>query len=254
MKLLPIDFHTHLDPDIDPGALLSLDAVVFGATPSLSAASVGVQRQDRLAVWGVGCHPALVGAQEAWQVPLFKELVIATAFVSEVGLDGDSRVPLELQAARLDEMLSIVRSVGQRLVSLHSYRATSELLSVLERYPSDGYVLHWWLGSRDETRRALELGCYFSVNASSARRSDLLDEIPISRLLTETDHPAGNRFAGPDQRPGNVTSVEKVLAGHYGLSMAQVREQMWRNLGRLVVSTNCGHLLPRNLRVRLSAL
>jgi TatD DNase family protein len=120
--------------------------------------------------------------------------------------------------------------------------------------PIQGAVLHWWLGDTKQTQRAIELGCYFSVNASMLRRSDLLDCLPLDRLLTETDHPFGDRSSGRGRRPGNVDDVEQALARLHGLDPADVRRVMWRNLTELVRLTRCGMLLPRPVRVTLAAI
>ena len=45
-------------------------------------------------------------------------------------------------------------------------------MEVLEAGSPPGIILHWWLGDAQQTRRAVDLGCYFSVNASSVRRKD----------------------------------------------------------------------------------
>ena len=52
--------------------------------------------------------------------------------------------------------------------------------------------MHWFTGSRSEARRAVALGCYFSVNTEMTRNERgqaLVADLPIDRLLTETDGP-----------------------------------------------------------------
>ena len=53
-------------------------------------------------------------------------------------------------------------------------------------------VLHWFTGSGPDVRRAIDLGCYFSVNEQmlkAPRGRSLLEAVPLARLLTETDAP-----------------------------------------------------------------
>ncbi|WP_175473007.1 TatD family hydrolase, partial [Curtobacterium sp. MMLR14_014] len=105
----------------------------------------------------------------------------------EIGLDSRARVDRRLQLEVFEEIAAV--TVDQpRFVSVHSSGATSLVLDVLEEHDAPGRVLHWWRGSRAETDRALELGCYFSVNV--ANELDL-SNVPLERLLTETDHPSG---------------------------------------------------------------
>ena len=119
---------------------------------------------------------------------------------------------MRTQQTTLRAVLGVLQH-APRIASLHSYRATNVVLDELSARPVKGAVLHWWLGDAHETQRALELGCFFSVNASSVRRADLLDLIPPDRILTETDHPLGDRRGGRAARPGSVAAVEKALAG-----------------------------------------
>lgn len=200
----------------------------------------------------MGCHPGLVSAHEAFDIKRFASLITRTAFVSEIGLDGSSRVPVATQEATLDSILTILQR-APRIASLHSYRATDHVIAALERRPIRGAILHWWLGDAGDTRRAVELGCFFSVNASCVRRTDLLGLIPLDRLLTETDHPFGDRRSGAAARPGHVTTVEESLARQHGKAVATIRSAMWTNLARLVSETGCAQLLPRAVRRQLIA-
>lgn len=243
MKPRPsLDLHAHIDANIHPSELRSL-GVVFAATRSLDEAAIATRRRDAQTIWGVGCHPGLAGAQKHFDIQRFSDLIRRTSFVSEVGLDGKSRVPLETQSRTLDAILEVLMECP-RLTSLHSYEASDGVVRSLERYPIEGSILHWWLGDERQTRKALDLGCCFSFNSSSIRRTDLLDLIPLDRLLTETDHPFGDRRCGSAARPGFVGPVERAFAHRHRLSAASVRATMWENLARLIGQTQCEELLP----------
>ena len=127
-----------------------------------------------------------------------------------------------LQRQTLTGALSVLQK-NPRLTSLHSYKATSELLSLIAEFPQPGLILHWWLGTESETNRAVELGCYFSVNGSSvvgekfSRRYQLIvcyrkriirletgvggfsDQVKLDTLRRHLQKPTvsvGRRFAG----------------------------------------------------------
>lgn len=246
-----VDLHAHVAVDIDPAELARL-GVVFAATRSLDEAASAVSRQDVRAIWGVGCHPGLARAQRAFDQRRFSDLIARSAYVSEVGLDGESRVPMSTQKDTLDAMLDILAQ-APRITSLHSYQATEQVVASLEARPIKGAVLHWWLGDEEQTRRALDLGCFFSLNASSVGRTDLLDLIPLDRTLTETDHPFGDRTTGREARPGLVTGVERALARQHHTAPSVIRSHVWRNLARLVGGTGCAGLLPPAVRRELLA-
>jgi len=226
--------------------LRSLGAVVFAVTRSLDEAEQALERSDETTIWGVGCHPGLVRAQKSFDSGRFRELVGRTPYAGELGLDGASRVSLEIQQFTLARALSVLQQ-SPRITSLHSYMATNQLLDVIAECPQPGLILHWWLGTDSETDRALDLGCYFSVNASSVRRRDLLAQIPLDRVLPETDHPFGDKGRGP-RRPGEIARVETALARVHNLSTETIRKCTWRTLGDIVNATHTHRLLPSPVR------
>jgi len=252
-RLPPIDLHAHIKADITSSDLTGLGSLVFAATRSLDEAELALGRSDPWTIWGLGCHPGLAGAQKVFDPVRFAGLMTRTAYVSEVGLDGKSRVPAHVQRATFEAILAALQA-SPRITSIHSYAAVEEVLGCLEARPIEGAVLHWWLGDEDQTRRAAELGCYFSINAGMLSRPDLLALLPLDRVLAETDHPFGDRSSGRGRRPGNVEAVEQSLARLHVLDQNAIRQAMWRNLATLVRETRCGSLMPRLVRITLAAL
>ena len=250
-SLPPIDAHAHIDAAIDRTEIRNLGALVMAVTRTLDEGDIATRRDDGMVIWGVGCHPGLKNAQNAFDAYRFQELLTRTAFAGELGLDGKSRVPMDEQVETLFEAFDVLRQTP-RLTSLHSYAATGQLLEVLEAGSPPGIILHWWLGDTQQTRRAVDLGCYFSVNASSVRRKDVLAGIPCDRLLTETDHPFGDRRSRP-RRPGLVDDVEQALGHQHAMSPSEVRRLMWSNLRLLIATTGCSTMLPPETRVALIA-
>lgn len=241
--LPPFDMHAHVATDITPRALEELGAVVFAVTRSLDEYEQVQSRSDAVSVWGLGCHPSLVKAQANYDQNRFANLLQTAAFVGEIGLDGSSKVPIQQQEEVLASVLTVIATT-RRLTSVHSYRATKRVLDLIEDSGVEGVVLHWWLGSKAETKRAVELGCLFSVNSSM----DLgkLEEagVPLDLLLPETDHPSGNRRGESPRQPGNTLEVERAVASTYGVAVVEVRSQFWRTLVDQVDVTMTMPLLP----------
>ena len=250
--LPPLDLHAHVDTGIEAAELIALQAIVFAVTRSLDEAEQALKRSDGTTIWGVGCHPGLVGVQKAFDAERFQALAEATPYVGELELDGASRVPMEMQRHTLTSALGALQQ-SPRITSLHSYKATSEILGLIAECPQPGLILHWWLGTQSETARAVELGCYFSVNRSSARRRDLLAQIPLDRVLPETDHPFGDKGREP-RRPGEIGQVEAALAEIHGLSTEEIRTRTWQTLASIVQETRTGRLLPERVRRQLAAV
>lgn len=242
-SLPPLDLHAHIATDIHPRELEGLGAVVFAVTRSLDEHEVIRERSDAVTVWGVGCHPGLVAAQRRFDADRFAAAIRHAAFVGEVGLDGSSKVPMELQEEVLASVLDTVATTP-RLTSIHSYRATKRVLDLIEQSGAQSVILHWWLGSEAETKRALALGCLFSINQSMDLGKLRAAGVPITALLPETDHPSGNRRAQAPRQPGQTLDVERSVASAYGVSAAEVRTQFWSTLAEASTTNETFGLLP----------
>ncbi|EPH06983.1 hypothetical protein HMPREF1531_00027 [Propionibacterium sp. oral taxon 192 str. F0372] len=250
-QLPPLDLHAHIDPKTRPADLERLGAVVFAATRSLEEYESVMARRDQVTIWGVGCHPGVVQAQQGFNAERFTSLLASTGFVSEIGLDGRSKVPIVDQKKVFTSVLGALQATS-RIASIHSSGASDRILDALERTPIQGAVLHWWRGSKTETLKAIELGCWFSVNAAGMKYPGDVSLIPLERILTETDHPSGDRTSTTPRQPGSVDDVEQALAKIYSVDVRAVRGQIWTNLARLVDEMKVEGLFPTAVRRMLA--
>ncbi len=131
MKALPsLDAHAHLNPTRTVDELAESGAVL-AMTVSLEGAALAIDRGDPQIVWGVGCHPRKLRAQESFDAERFRDLAERTAVVGEIGLDTGSHyrhASLETQLHTFRAALEIVADLP-RIVSIHSYRATELMVS-----------------------------------------------------------------------------------------------------------------------------
>lgn len=231
--LPPIDAHAHIDVRIATHELDRLGAAVLAVTRSIEEWGAAAGRRDATTVWGLGCHPSVQSAMNAFDEARFVDALRTAAFVGEVGLDRRSRVPM---ARQVEVLTAILRAVQRnpRSVSIHSTGATAAVLDLLERHRIAMPILHWWRGTPRETARAVELECLFSLNGHEAKSPKVIDSIPPERVLTETDFPHSRRYDAAADRPGATGTVEQLLASRHGLGQAELRDQMWRTLGRLL--------------------
>lgn len=247
-----LDMHAHIEPTIAASELLALNAYVVAMTRRLDEFESVRSRSDPSTIWGAGCHPGLVREVQRFDPDRMREAIRSTAVIGEVGLDGTARTPLADQTRVLRSLLE-VSSETPRLLSLHSYRATDQLLELLSAYKPRGAILHWWLGSPQATEAALEAGAYFSVNASQAAKWPSLRLVPANRVFLETDHPFGDKSERGSRRPGTLTTAEATVAQAFGLSVEALRMQAWRNLRTLCEKLSLVELLPRAFQVQLLA-
>ena len=225
------DAHCHLDlmahPDAvaDEATALGLGLFDCGVNPrDFSAANERACRQPSI-IAGVGLHPwwladghcgptdELCGNAE---IDLLCQIAAQERFVGEVGLDFSARFagsePLQIQALnRLCDALVQHPLIG-RVISIHAVRSAGAVLDVLESHgllipnpDSPVIIFHWFSGTSDELVRARNAGCYFSVNErmlASKRGHEYARQIPLDRLLLETDSPA---------EPNTETSAQSLI-------------------------------------------
>lgn len=97
-------------------------------------------------------------------------------------------------------------------------------------------MLHWFTGTKSEAKRALDLGCFFSINAvmlDNERHAPMVGVIPLHRLLTETDGP----FMKTGERPSKPADVSLAIEGLgrlHGLPAVEVAAAVRENLRSLL--------------------
>lgn len=241
-----IDFHCHLD--LYPDALNLLTEVArrneftlaVTTSPRAFLATSRVFAGKETVHVGLGLHPEVAEAKQNEEA-LLVQLVSSTRFIGEIGLDGSSRFKssLPLQERIFTSVIAECQNQGGRIMSIHSRGAESRLLNILEAHPNAGIpVLHWFSGSRKELQRAIELGCWFSVGpamlASEKGRSHL-GEMPLNRVLPETDGPFAQRRGVP-LMPWEACDISSHLELLTVKSKAEVSSMLRENLKRLINS------------------
>jgi len=250
LPLPPLDAHAHVAPNVPASDLASLEAAVFAMTPSLSEWEQAAGRTDELTAWGLGCHPAVSDEVEGFSPTAFSEALDSAALVGEVGIDARRGTAIATQKDVFSQVLEMLVE-RPRLVSIHSIGASSKVLDALERHPQSGAILHWWRGSISETDRAVEMGCFFSLNAAEVRRPKVIDRIPPERVLTETDFPHTRRHEPTGGQPGVVETIEHALGQAWTLDEWGVRRRIWSNLAALLERTGSTPWMPPGIRKAL---
>ena len=177
------DAHCHLDlmahPDAvaDEATALGLGLFDCGVDPRDFANAHGRTRRPPTVIKGIGLHPWWLADERCGnaEIDLLCQIAAQERFVGEVGLDFSARFagsePLQIQAFdRLCDTLVQCPLAG-RVISIHAVRSAGAVLDV----------------------RARDAGCYFSVNErmlATKRGREYARQIPLDRLLLETDAPA----------------------------------------------------------------
>lgn len=245
-----IDFHCHLDlyPD-HAAAVREADAagvftLAVTTTPKAWARNHELTCHTRHVRAALGLHPQLVRSR-AEEIALWETLLPQTRYVGEVGLDAGPRFykSLDQQKDIFARVLRACAKAGGKIITVHSVRAAKAVLDHIEEHLpqlNNRVVLHWFTGTKSEAARALDIGCYFSINSamlSSEKASALVRTLPVERMLTETDGPF-TEIDGRPARPADVASTVPVLAALLGLPTATLAKTMKDNLRRLLEETD----------------
>ena len=224
------DFHCHVDLHRDPAWLVAqcererIATIAVTTTPRAWSQNHQWTERSRYVHAAVGLHPELVGERYA-EVDLLLQLLSATRFVGEVGLDGSPQHAASYQRQKnvFDKVLRASQAEGGRVVTIHSRRAAEDVISLIEAHTTPDRVLtilHWFSGSIAAAKRGAATGCYFSVNGAmlaNERGRTLIRSLPHDRLLTETDSPFTSS-GGRKSLPWDVMSTADRLSIELGIA------------------------------------
>lgn len=241
-----VDFHCHLDLYPDHAQLIAecdrekVTTLTVTTTPKAWARNKELAKDATPVRVALGLHPQLVAEREA-EIALFERLLQESRYVGEVGLDASPRFykSFDAQERVFERVLRACAEHGNKVLTVHSVRSASKVLGHVEKIlpPDRGrVVMHWFTGSPVDARRAVNLGCYFSVNSEmlrSPKHRALVEQLPIDRMVTETDGPFV-RIHGVPVRPRDVADTVSQLALLVGMSASAMAAQILRNHSALL--------------------
>lgn len=192
-------------------------------------------------VWcTLGTHPH--HADEADE-KFTKEQVLALANhprlvgIGECGLDYYYDHADRAEQARSFEMQLEVAKELDLPVVIHSRDADEDTIRILKAAgPKLRGVMHCFSGTRYLAEEALSIGFYISLSGiltfnKSQELRDIARDVPMDRLLVETDSPylAPVPLRGKRNEPANTVHTAAVLAGLKGVTAAEMGDVTTRN-------------------------
>lgn len=231
-----VDFHCHIDLHKNPEGLVSkcerehILTLAVTTTPKAWPQNRKWTAASEYVHAAVGLHPELVGERYD-EIRLLEEYITESRLVGEIGLDGSPqhRSSWDTQREVFVRALRRAQEAGGRVVSIHSRRAADETIRLLAEYTTPDRVLpvlHWFSGSRATAMKAARHGCYFSVNQRMLDHKagiDLVRNLPIDRLMTETDFPFTSQGDQPSE-PSDTRATIRNLAALCDSDASEVHE------------------------------
>jgi TatD DNase family protein len=272
--LLLIDSHAHLDSaDFDPDRAETLARAQEAGVRALLTIGTGhtldelrrallLSQQHDWIYAAAGIHPhdakdfteADIAALAKWMT---QTRVLAWG---EIGLDYHyDHSPRDVQAQVFRTQLSHARG-AKRPIIIHCREAWDDCLRILEsdwRSSGLGGILHCFGGTLPDARRGMDMGFMvsFAGNATYPKAQDLRDvsrEIPLDRLLIETDCPflAPQPKRGRRNEPAYVAEVARTLATVRNLSADEVAAATAANFLRFFGLVEASSSRPRGMQGR----
>jgi TatD DNase family protein len=247
-----IDTHAHLFDDrfrkdlpavLERAAAAGVErAVCLGIDLESSRQSVEIANRYPLVVAAVGIQPN--SAAEAkpgdWEaIVKLAESEPRVVAVGETGLDRYwDRAPFALQEDYFARHIELGRRLDKPFV-IHCREAEADVVKALRDHASKGSlraVMHSFSGDLATAQECLEMGLFISfagmVTYPTAQNlRDVAKEVPLDRLLVETDCPylAPQPVRGKRNEPAFVAHTAALLADVKGVSVAELGEATTRN-------------------------
>jgi TatD DNase family protein len=246
-----IDSHCHLDfPDFEDERDAVLQRARDRGVGGFVTINTRVRQFDTLreiaethddVCCSVGTHPH--NAAEEDDLPLEDILKLAehpkVVAIGEAGLDYHyDRSPRDAQERGFRKHIEAARRTGLPLV-IHSRDAEDDTAAILEEEMGKGAftaVLHCFSSAPRLAHAGIALGLYVSFSGIlTFKRSEelraLATELPVDRLLVETDAPylAPMPNRGKRNEPAYVVDTARVLAECRGLSELEIAAQTTAN-------------------------
>lgn len=195
--MLMIDSHIHIDFYDNPAKIIrqimkeDISSIFVTHLPELyEKQRVAIENIPQIFL-AVGFHPILVNEYD-FREDIFINALKTTKFVGEVGLDY-SVARTEKSRKKQQEIFNNICGYSKgHVLSVHSRLAEKDVLSIMKENKIENAIFHWYTGTKDLIPHILEEGYYFSVNPSMLRSNkgkSILKDIPLNRLLIETDGP-----------------------------------------------------------------
>ena len=191
----------------------------------------------------VGIHPHESRHYNAEFAQKMTQLAInpKVVAVGEIGLDyyydlSDRQTQRDVFAEQLE--------IADKLhlpVTLHirdAYGDAWDILRAQKRHLNNGVLWHCYSGSAEFARQAVKEGHYFAfggaITFKNANKADVFAQIPIERVLSETDSPYMSPvpLRGTVNTPLNIPIIVDKMASFYGVSAdvmdARIRDNTLR--------------------------
>ncbi|MED4464730.1 TatD family hydrolase [Metabacillus fastidiosus] len=154
--------------------------------------------------------------------------------IGEMGLDYYwNKSPKDIQKEVFRKQIALAKEVKLPII-IHNRDATADVVAILEEEGASevGGIMHCFTGSLEVAKQCMDMNFYISfggpVTFKNAKKpKEVVQEIPLDRLLIETDCPylTPHPFRGKRNEPGYVKYVAEEIAKLRNLSYEEIAKK-----------------------------
>lgn len=220
------------------------DIVVVGFDRDTIRRAMELTEQYDMIYAAVGWHPVDAIDMTDDDLEWIKELASHPKVVAigEMGLDYYwDKSPKDIQKEVFRKQIQLAKEV-QLPIIIHNRDATEDVVKILQEENASevGGIMHCFTGSLEVAKQCIDMNFYLSfggpVTFKNAKKpKGVAKEIPIDRLLIETDCPylTPHPFRGKRNEPSYVKYVAEQIAELRALSVEEVAKKTSDNAKKL---------------------
>lgn len=185
-----------------------------------------------------GIHP-WSATENSYKLESFIDYINQSPMIGEIGLDHhfEDSSKYHPQNQVFEFFLEFARDQN-KVVNLHTKGAEREILDYLKNYNIKRSIIHWYSGPEKLVDQFLELGCYFTIGVEiikSRKIRNLAKQLPMDRILTETDNPGAYKWLKDEPgMPSLIQVVVNTLAAARETSIEDTTVSVKQNMAELL--------------------
>ena len=162
-----------------------------------------------------------------------KDKIIA---IGEIGLDkSEENCNLEKQVEVFNKVLSLAEKINKPVI-VHSRKAERECIEILETFKIKHIDMHCFGGNFKLVKKIQDNGWIFSIPTNIVRLfhfQKIVEETPMSQLLTETDSPYLSPYPEKRNEPSFVVETIKKISEIKKLDEEEAKKLIYMNFQKI---------------------
>ncbi|MBC8062544.1 MAG: TatD family hydrolase [Clostridiaceae bacterium] len=215
-----------------------------GASIEGARASVNLAKENDFFYAAVGIHPEFADKFDDSMLKELEELADCEKVraIGEIGLDyfHEENPSREIQKKVFRTQMQLAKKLSLPVV-IHDRDAHEDTLNILKEFPEVKGVVHCFSGSVEFARECLRIGYYIGITGvvtfkNAKKVVEVVKEIPMDRLLVETDCPymAPVPYRGKRNRSEYIANIIETISSIRSISVEEVQDNTIKNARELL--------------------